>query len=118
VHELSLASAVIATATKHAKGRRVKVVSIRVGTLRQVVPESLGFYFGIVAKGTLCEEAVLDQVIVEANLHCNKCEKDWKPVFPMFRCPACGSGDVVTLSGEEFEVESIDVEDEPCTAPK
>ena len=33
---------------KHAAGRRVKVVTVRAGALRQVVPDSLEFYFGFV----------------------------------------------------------------------
>jgi len=39
MHELSLASAVIDTATRHADGRHVSAVHLRVGHLRQVVPE-------------------------------------------------------------------------------
>ena len=51
VHELSLAGAVIDTATRHADGRRVTAVHLRVGHLRQVVPDSLAFYFEHVAAG-------------------------------------------------------------------
>ena len=51
MHELSLSSAIVNTATKHAAGRRVTVVSLRVGQLRQVVPDTLEFYFEFVARG-------------------------------------------------------------------
>ena len=57
MHELSLSSAIINTAVKHAGGRRVTVVSLRVGRLRQVVPDTLEFYFDFVARDTLCEGA-------------------------------------------------------------
>ncbi len=38
----------------------------------------------------------------------------------MFRCPSCSGAAVETLSGTEFEIESIVVEEEEarCTAPK
>ena len=49
MHELSISSAVVETAIAHCGGRRVSVVSVRVGHLRQVVPDSLRFYFEIVA---------------------------------------------------------------------
>ena len=60
MHELSLSSAIVETVERHADGRRVTVVSMRIGALRQVVPDSLAFYFEIVARGTVCEGARLD----------------------------------------------------------
>ena len=41
VHELSISSAIVDTALRHAGGRRVTAVNLRVGGLRQVVPDSL-----------------------------------------------------------------------------
>ena len=36
---------------------------------------------------------------------------------PVFRCPSCGGADVGIAAGDELEVESIEVEEEPaCTA--
>ena len=32
--------------------------------------------------------------------------------MPVFRCPTCGTGEVEVLTGEELEVESIEVTDE------
>ena len=52
MHELSLSGAVLNTAVKHAGGRRVSLVTLRVGRLRQVVPDTLEFYFEFVARGT------------------------------------------------------------------
>ena len=60
MHELSVASAVLNTAVKHADGRRVKNVCVQTGALRQVVPESLRFYWEIVARDTECEGATLE----------------------------------------------------------
>ena len=48
---------------KHAAGRRVTVVSLRIGHLRQVVPDSLAFYFELVSRETLCEGARLEQEV-------------------------------------------------------
>jgi hydrogenase nickel incorporation protein HypA/HybF len=117
VHELSLSSAIINTAVRHADGRRVSVVSLRVGRLRQVVPETLDFYFEFVARGTLCEGARLEQEVVDARLRCQPCAREWGIDVPAFRCPTCGSGDVVVATGNEFLVESIEVEEAACIAP-
>jgi hydrogenase nickel incorporation protein HypA/HybF len=139
VHELSLSSAVVDTVERHADGRRVTVVSMRIGALRQVVPDSLAFYFEIVARGTVCEGARLEHEPVDALLRCPDCDREWDPApspvashggpldaidgLPSFRCPECGNGGAEVLRGGEFEVESIDVEtsetkEERCTAPR
>ncbi len=52
MHELSISQAIVDTALRHAGGRKVTVVDVRIGRLRQVVPDSLAFYFEIVARDT------------------------------------------------------------------
>jgi hydrogenase nickel incorporation protein HypA/HybF len=118
MHELSLSSAIVNTVEKHAGGRRVSVVSLRVGALRQVVADTLGFYFGLTARGTVCEGARLEQQHVEASLRCTRCDRSWEIEIPSFRCPRCGCVDVEVASGQEFEVESIEIEEVACTAQK
>jgi hydrogenase nickel incorporation protein HypA/HybF len=118
VHELSLSGAVLETVLKHADGRPVSLVSLRVGRLRQVVPDTLEFYFGFVARGTVCEHARLELEIVAASLRCRPCEHLWDIEIPAFRCPICAGADVEIASGNEFEVESIEVEEPACIAPK
>jgi hydrogenase nickel incorporation protein HypA/HybF len=117
MHELSIASAILDTAERHAGGRRVTVVSLSVGELRQVVPDTLAFYWGVVAQGTRCEGARLDQAVVAARLRCAACGAEWALAEADFRCAACGAAAEV-VAGQELEVESIDVEEgASCTAP-
>jgi hydrogenase nickel incorporation protein HypA/HybF len=120
VHELSVASAVLNTAIKHADGRPVSLVSLRIGRMRQVVPDSLQFYFEIVARDTVCEAAELRLEEVPAHLRCDDCRREWQPSIPAFGCPGCGSATVTVLAGEELEVEYIEVESEEaaCIAPR
>ena len=89
--------------------RCVTVVNLRVGRLRQVVPDTLEFYFEFVARGTVCEGARLDQEVLDARLRCNPCGTEWEIEIPAFRCPTCQGSDVVIASGNEFEVQSIEV---------
>ena len=119
MHELSLSGAIVNTVVKHAAGRRVALVTMRVGALRQVVPDTLDFYFGFVSKGTVCEGARLEQELIPARLRCVGCEREWEIELPIFRCPDCGSADGIEVaSGNEFEVESIEVEEAECIAPR
>jgi hydrogenase nickel incorporation protein HypA/HybF len=116
VHELSLSGAVLNTAVKHAGGRRVSLVTLRIGRLRQVVPDTLAFYFEFVARGTVCEGARLEQEVIEAALRCSACERSIE--IPAFRCPTCGGAEVTVSTGNEFEVESIEVEEAACIAQR
>ncbi len=125
MHELSISSAIADTALRHAGGRRVTRVDVRVGAMRQVVPESLAFYFEIVARDTDCEGATLELEIVTAWMECGVCGSEWDPapmpsevaVLPTFRCPSCLSPDATVIEGDELEVESIEVADEQIAAP-
>ena len=110
MHELSLSGAVVNTAVKHAGGRRVSAIHLRVGALRQVVPDTLRFYFQFVAQGTLCEGAGLQLELIDAALRCEVCSREWEIEIPAFRCPSCAGSDVAVARGDEFEVESIEVE--------
>ena len=112
MHEFSIASAVVDTAVRHAAGRKVTVVSVRFGQLRQIVPDSLAFAFGIVSRETVCESAKLEQELVAARLRCRACAREWEIELPVFRCPTCETADVEVLSGEELEVDSIEVSED------
>jgi hydrogenase nickel incorporation protein HypA/HybF len=120
MHELSIATAVLNTALKHADDRRVTAVRLRAGAMRQVVPESLVFYFEIVARDTACEGATLELEQIDARLRCRDCEREWSPQIPAFRCPDCGSASVAVTAGDELEVDYIEVEEQEaaCTAPR
>lgn len=109
MHELSLSSAIVETVERHAAGRRVKVVTLTIGALRQVVADSLAFYFEIVSRGRVCEGAKLEQNVIEAQVRCTPCDRTWTLDEPNFRCPECSGSDVDVLTGTEFEVDSIEV---------
>jgi len=118
MHELSLASAIVRTAERHAGGGAVTRVSLRIGKLRQVMPESLDFYFRVVAGGTACEGATLEYEVVPVRLRCAACGRDSELESPPFACAACGSAEVAVVGGDELLVESIVVEEkeEACIA--
>ncbi len=120
MHELSVASAVLNTAVKHADGRRVTLVALEAGALRQVVPESLQFYWEIVSRDTECEGATLALHEIAALLRCRDCGCEWSPELPRFRCPRCAGAAVEVAAGEELSVDYIEVDsrEAACTAPR
>ena len=124
MHELSVASAIAETAIRHAQGRRVVAVELKLGALRQVVDDSLVFLFGIATRETLCEGARLEIEPITGLLRCRACGAEWDPApapayedgelfaLPRFRCPACGEAGAEVLAGDELLVDSIEVEDD------
>jgi Zn finger protein HypA/HybF involved in hydrogenase expression len=56
--------------------------------------------------------------LVPTLLRCRECTHEWAVDFPVFRCPACEAGGAEVLTGNEFEVESIEVEEAECIAQR
>ena len=112
MHELSIADAIVAVAARNARGRRVAVVEVSVGRLRQVVPSALEFAFELCAEGTPVEGAELRVEHVPVRLECGACA--WAggcDDFPL-RCARCGRLDVEVVGGEELRVEALELEEE------
>jgi hydrogenase nickel incorporation protein HypA/HybF len=111
MHELSIADSVVRIACAHAGDRRVAKVWLKVGRLRQVVPSSLEFAFGLVAEGTVVAGAELEMEDVPAAGRCRACGAESPlPRFPL-QCERCEGFDVDVLRGEELLVDSLELDD-------
>jgi hydrogenase nickel incorporation protein HypA/HybF len=111
MHELSIAEAIVAIAERHAQGRTVTKVEVRVGHLRQVVPSALEFAFELVREGTVLEDAELELEDVPARGRCRNCGVETTMGgFPL-ACSACGGLDLEILAGEELLVDSLELEE-------
>jgi hydrogenase nickel incorporation protein HypA/HybF len=111
VHELSLCEAIRDKAFKHADGRSVKQINVRIGHLRQVVPDALLFGWEVITDATELKgtELVIEQIA--AVVECTECGRETTLDMPILVCGTCGSFEVKLLSGEEFLVVSMELED-------
>ena len=110
MHELSLCHAIAGVIKPHAAGRRVDVVRVQVGALRQVVPETLSFCWTLVRDHEDMPGAELELELVPAEVACRDCgEQSQIASRWSVCCPRCDSADVAVVHGEEFLVTSVDV---------
>lgn len=111
MHELAIAESIVQIAGRHANGRRVTKVQLKIGHLRQVVPSALAFNFELVTQGTPVEGAELEVEEIPAIGTCRDCGAESRlKEFPL-HCEACGGFDLQVLEGEELFVESLELEE-------
>jgi len=112
VHELSIAQALVTTVTDHVGELRVYEVTVRLGMLTGVVPESLHFCWELVTAQTPLEGSrlVVDRVPLPGT--CVDCGTSgvWTSLPPL-RCPGCGGRVLPNASGREMEIATVEVED-------
>lgn len=110
MHELSLCGAIADIATRRAGPRRIEAVHVRIGELRQVVPDTLSFCWELVVAQTDLDGSLLRVERVEARLGCRACGSQFGLADPpVFACASCGGLDVEVVAGEEFDVDAIDL---------
>ncbi|WP_431239502.1 hydrogenase maturation nickel metallochaperone HypA [Mycolicibacterium aichiense] len=110
MHELSLCHAIAGVVRPYAAGRRVDVVRVQIGALRQVVPDSLSFCWTLVRDHESMPEAELELEFVAAEVACHSCGQHSEIASRWaVSCPQCESADTEIVRGNEFLVTSLDV---------
>lgn len=113
MHEVALSRQLAAAVSRAAGSRRVRTVAVAVGELRQVVPDALTHAWGFVVRDTALAGAELQLRRVPAVIECAACatRRTLGPELG-FDCRACGSPDTRVISGEEFVLTAIEVEND------
>lgn len=117
MHELSICQSIIGIVEKHADGRGVRTVNVRIGTLRQIVPDTLVYCWSLVTEGSELEGAELNVERVQALLHCDTCGHEQTLDVPILICESCSGQQVTLVSGDEFLITSLELEDAGAGRP-
>ena len=112
---MAIAGSVLESVLRHAEGRRVTHVQLKVGHLRQVVPSSLEFSWELITRDTVADGADLGIERIEAVGKCRKCDEETPQHGFPFRCGACGDYGLELVSGNELLIDYLEV-DNPVTA--
>lgn len=113
MHELSVTESVLEITCRHAgkaQAKRVTDIYLVIGRLSSIVDDSVQFYWNLISKDTLCENAQLHFRRVPAELLCLNCRYQYQLAEELTPCPKCNSTRIRVLSGDEFHLESIEIE--------
>lgn len=115
MHELSVTENILDIALRYARpegASRVTSIHLLIGRLSSIVDDSVQFYWDFVSQDTICQGARLEFERVPARLLCHACGNEYTLESDLTPCPRCQSSQVTILAGEEFRVESIEIEKE------
>lgn len=113
MHELAVTQSILKIALDHAEkvdAKRITDLHIVMGELSSMVDDSVQFYWEIIAKDTIAQKAQLHFRRIPAELQCVSCSEKYRPTNEELVCPKCGNAGAKIISGEEFALESIDIE--------
>ena len=116
MHELSITQNILEIALRHgekAQASKITDLHLIIGQLSSVVDDSVQFYWDMIAEGSLAEGAKLHFKRIPARLECTECGQTYSlEGSQLDGCPACDSSKVKVIAGKEFQLESIEIENE------
>jgi hydrogenase nickel incorporation protein HypA/HybF len=93
------------------RGAQVQVVRVRVGALRQVVPEIMTFCFEAATRDTPLGGTRLELEEVPARARCRSCRAEFAVSEDWFECPQCHELGAEVLAGRELDLVGIELEE-------
>lgn len=113
MHELSIVEnllGIIKSVAEENKMSRVTRVHLKIGNLRQIVPEMFQFAFDTAKKGTIAESASLGMTFVPAKAVCRTCGREFIVDDNFFICEGCSGIDVDVIEGKELLIDTMEGE--------
>jgi hydrogenase nickel incorporation protein HypA/HybF len=90
-------------------GARLERVSVRVGDVYHLEPESVRLHFELATRGTRLEGTVLDLVEVPLAVRCRSCgSQGGVEDHHLPACRSCGSQEVTVLEGDRIEIQPLE----------
>ena len=121
MHELAVTENILCIAIEEGQAQqatRVSDIYMTIGRLSSIVDDSVQFFWDHISKDTLCEGAILHFNRPPAIFKCNKCGQEFEILDDLLPCPACKSFDLEILSGNEMQVEYIEINTEEKDEPE
>ncbi len=113
MHELAVTESLLKTASDYAKkndAKKVICLNLVVGDLSGIIDDSVQFYWDIISKDTICSQAKLNIERQPAKFQCQSCQNEFVLDGELTPCPLCNSVNIKVISGDEFLLNSIEIE--------
>lgn len=113
MHELAVTESILAITLAHARqanATRVTDIHLVIGQLSSIIDDSVQFYWDMISENTLAQGAALHFDRINARMKCLTCGQEFEMKDRLNPCPVCGSYTLQVIAGEEFYIDSIEVE--------
>lgn len=110
MHELAITRNIVAIASEHASGRRVKRITLEIGKLSAVMPDAIDFCFDVCSQGTVLDGAELQINEIRGRARCRDCAEEFDLPSLVTPCPACGAHGPECLAGEDMLIREMELE--------
>jgi hydrogenase nickel incorporation protein HypA/HybF len=114
MHELAVTQQILDIALAKARengASEIQLIQLVIGDMTSIIDDSVQFYFDILSKNTIASKARLDIQRVPVELRCRNCRTAFTPSVHPWQCPRCQSWNFEIISGNEFYVASLDLND-------
>jgi hydrogenase nickel incorporation protein HypA/HybF len=92
--------------------QRIRSLQLALGEISELDQVSIRTHWEQISKGTPAERAQLRIRSIKAEVQCMACFMKYNPLDRKIHCPYCGSYGAKVISGEEFYLESIELDNE------
>lgn len=113
MHELAVTQNILESVLRHAeagKASRITAINLVIGQMASIVDDSVQFYWDIISKDTIAQGANLHFERIPARLNCETCHRSYLLDESDLTCPYCGGDAVTFIAGDEFYIDSIEVD--------
>jgi hydrogenase nickel incorporation protein HypA/HybF len=114
MHEFGIANSILDAVREEARlrpGIVVRTVGLRVGEAAGVDPDSLGFCFDALVRGTDLDPLALKIEMAPLRHECPRCEREFRVTDFDSSCPGCGEPRTVRKGGFELDLAYMEVEE-------
>ncbi len=113
MHELSVTQGVLDIALEKAKevrASRITGINLVIGEMSSIVDDCVQFYFDFLSKDSIAHDARLSFNRIPMQVRCRSCGLSFSPDKSIWSCPRCSKWEVEVIAGQEFYIDSIEVE--------
>ncbi len=90
--------------------KKILKIYIKIGEITGFHPESIQFYFSIISRGSIAENAELKMEIIPTSAKCMSCKEIYRVQEMVIICPRCGALNSEIIEGKDVIIESLEVE--------